>query len=156
VEGGLSQAHVLGADRIEQELQQLGPLVVPVIAWEGEGEASGHTHTHTRCFAATSHGGVGLRTRERSPFLTDEVARQLGGDVAHLLADVGRGLLLDAGEQLRLHRRLHVHRQPRVDLLEGGGQQPPQQHRRHLLDLRRRGGGGGGGGGAGDKEEAVV
>ncbi len=67
--------------------------------------------------------------------ITDEVAAELSCNVADLLADVWRGLLLDAGQQLCLDGRLHLQGQARVDLLEGRWQQPPQQHCCHLFDL---------------------
>ncbi len=51
--------------------------------------------------------------------LTDEVAGELGCNVADLLADVWRGLLLDAGQQLCFDGCLHLQGQARVDLLKG-------------------------------------
>lgn len=67
---------------------------------------------------------------------TNEVAGELSCYVADLLADVWQGLLLNAGQQLRLDGGLQRHRQTRVDLLEGRRQQPSQEHRCHLSDLR--------------------
>lgn len=75
---------------------------------------------------------------QRSGAVTDEVAGELGRNVADLLADVGRGLLLDAQQQLCLDGHLHCLGQAGVDLLEGGRQQPSQEHRCHLLDLSTR------------------
>lgn len=80
----------------------------------------------------------GLDTRSKPGGVTDEVAGELGRDVADLLADVGRRLLLDAAQQLGLDGRLHLQGEARVGLLEGRGQQAPQQHRRHLFDLSGR------------------
>lgn len=70
--------------------------------------------------------------------VTDEVAGELGRNVADLLADVGRGLLLDARQQLCLDGHLHGLSEAGVDLLEGRRQQPSQEHRRHLFDLSTR------------------
>lgn len=67
---------------------------------------------------------------------TNEVAGELSCYVAHLLADVWQGLLLNAGQQLRLDGSLQRHRQTGVDLLEGRRQQPSQEHRCHLSDLQ--------------------
>lgn len=72
---------------------------------------------------------------QRSEVVTDEVAGELGCNVADLLADVGRGLLLDAQQQLCLDGHLHGLCQAGVDLLKGRRQQPSQEHGRHLFDL---------------------
>lgn len=70
--------------------------------------------------------------------LTDEIARELRGDIADLLADVGGAFGLDSSEQLCLDGRLHIDGQAGIDLLERRGQQAPQQHSCHLLNLWRR------------------
>ena len=93
------------------------------------------------------HARLAMRACQVFPRLvppTNQVAAELGGDVAHLLADVGRGFRLDAGQQLCLDGRLHVLRQAGVHFLKGGRQQPPQQNGGHLLDLDQEEGGGGG------------
>lgn len=51
--------------------------------------------------------------------VTDEVAGELGRNVADLLADVGRAFLLDAGQKLCLDGHLQRHGEARVDLLKG-------------------------------------
>ncbi len=70
--------------------------------------------------------------------LTDEIARELRGDIADLLADVGGAFGLDSSKQLCLDGCLHVDGQAGIDLLERRGQQAPQQHGCHLLNLWRR------------------
>lgn len=50
--------------------------------------------------------------------LTDEIASELRGNIADLLADVGGTVGLDSSEQLCLDGRLHVNGQAGIDLLE--------------------------------------
>lgn len=125
VQGSFSQADVVRVHRVKQKLEQLRPLVVTVVIYM----------RRQRLFVLITSLTASTFYKINKSF-TNEVAAELGRDVADLLADGRRGLLLDAGQQLCLDGRLHLQGQARVDLLEGRRQQPPQQHRRHLFDLR--------------------
>lgn len=89
-------------------------------------------------FASTPLGVVKPSYRPTKSQLTDEIASELCGDVADLLADVGGTVGLDSSEQLCLDGRLHVNGQAGIDLVKRRGQQTPQQHSCHLLNLWRR------------------
>lgn len=124
-----SEADVLRVHRIEEKLQDLRPLIVSVVIFRQTRRQFIIKHVQSEEYRI-------YWLTKRKP--TYEIARELGGDVTDLLADVGGCFRLDSSEQLGLDSGLNVQGHAGIDLLERCWQQPPQQHGRHLLDLSTR------------------